>query len=400
MSEVKQKVCQKCLKPMALQAQFYQTKDLENYPDGYLDLCKKCFTMHINIHEPSSFIHLMKTLNLPYIESEWNKMVEKYGQNPKTTSTAIFGRYVAKMKLKQYSNYSFKDSEQFVKDQRMKEIMAKAEQLREINKYREDNPNLKLTDLQGIDLSVFAPEDIEKLIAETQQIEDTHNLATSVTESISLYTDLTKEDKQYLIEKWGRTYTIPECIKLEKLFLSMMESYDIRTASHIDYLLKICRISLKIDQALEVNDIDGFNKMTRMYDLLMKSAKFTAQQNSKDKGEDEFTDALGVVVAMCEEQGFIPKYHEERQDIVDITLKDMNEYMRKLIMGDLNLGNMIEGYLNKMSMEQQKEEDEMDDDDDDDIVIINDQLIELEDEDFEDFNKFLEDTSLDVEEEL
>ena len=122
------------------------------------------------------------------------------------------------MKLKQYSNYSFKDSEQFVKDQRMKEIMAKAEQLREINKYREDNPNLKLTDLQGIDLSVFAPEDIEKLIAETQQIEDTHNLATSVTESISLYTDLTKEDKQYLIEKWGRTYTIPECIKLEKLF--------------------------------------------------------------------------------------------------------------------------------------------------------------------------------------
>jgi len=396
MSEVKQKVCQKCLKPMALQAQFYQTKDLENYPDGYLDLCKKCFTMHINIHEPSSFIHLMETLDLPYIESEWNKMVEKYGQNPKTTATAIFGRYVAKMKLKQYSNYSFKDSAQFVKDQKMKEIMAKAEQLREINKYREENPNITITDLQGIDLSVFSPEDIEKLIAETQEIEDKHNIATNLTESISLYTDLTTEDKQYLIEKWGRTYTIPECIKLEKLFLSMMESYDIRTASHIDYLLKICRISLKIDQALEVNDIDGFNKMTRMYDLLMKSAKFTAQQNSKDKGEDEFTDSLGVVVAMCEEEGFIPKYHAERQDIVDITLNDMNEYMRKLIMGDLNLGNMIEGYLNKMTMEQNREEDELDEDDDD-IVLVDDTIIELDDEDFEDFNEFLEDTSIEEE---
>ena len=43
--------------------------------------------------------------------SKWNVLVEKYGNNPKTTPTAIFGRYIAKMKLKQFSKYTYADTE-------------------------------------------------------------------------------------------------------------------------------------------------------------------------------------------------------------------------------------------------------------------------------------------------
>ena len=114
---------------------------------------------------------------------------------------------------------------------------------------------------------------------------------------------------------------------------------------------------------------------------------------------EDYTDAVGVLVSLCEEQGFIPKYHDdERQDIVDYTLKDMNEYMRKLVMNEMNLGNMIEVYLQKMIQEENKEEDEMTDDDD--VVILSEKEQELiQDSDYEEFNNMI-DEEIELDEEM
>lgn len=382
-TKAKERKCSKCGKLMREDQNFYVSKRLDLYPpDGVVDECKKCFTMHINIHEPSSFLGLLEKIDIPYIEAEWNTFVERYGDNPKTTPTAIFGRYLAKMKLKQFNKYSFKDTERFVEENKMRELRAKAEKLAQINKYRDAQASgATLENLQEIDLSNLTEEEKEELFKKPEELFEPEEINTD-------FDELTKEDKQYLLQKWGRTYTIPECIKLEKLYNEMIESYDIRTASHFDYLLKICRVSLKIDQALEVNDIDGFQKMTKIYDLLMKSAKFTAAQNKEQS--DDYTDAVGVLVSLCEDQGFIPKYHDdERQDIVDYTLKDMNDYMRKLVMNEMNLGNMIEVYLQKMLQEENKEEDEMTDEDD--VVILSEKEQELiQDSDYEEFNNMVE----------
>ena len=95
-------------------------------------------------------------------------------------------------------------------------------------------------------------------------------------------------------------------------------------------------------------------KMTRVYDLLMKSAKFTAAQ-SKDAASD-YTDSIGMIVSRIEEeQGFIPRYHSERQDVERHFGR--HEQIHKKFMSELNLGNMIEIYLQKMQMEENKEED-------------------------------------------
>jgi hypothetical protein len=39
----------------------------------------------------------------------------------------------------------------------------------------------------------------------------------------------------------------------------------------------ICKASLKTNQLLDAGDIDGAQKMSKMYDTLMKSGRFTAQ---------------------------------------------------------------------------------------------------------------------------
>jgi hypothetical protein len=38
----------------------------------------------------------------------------------------------------------------------------------------------------------------------------------------------------------------------------------------------VCKTSLKTNQLLDIGDIDGAQKASKMYDMLMKSGKFTA----------------------------------------------------------------------------------------------------------------------------
>lgn len=54
----------------------------------------------------------------------------------------------------------------------------------------------------------------------------------------------------------------------------MCESYDIQTAGHIDTLKLICKTSLKANQLIDLGDVEGAQKMIKVYDTLMKSGKF------------------------------------------------------------------------------------------------------------------------------
>ena len=57
---------------------------------------------------------------------------------------------------------------------------------------------------------------------------------------------------------------------------------------------------------------------------------------------------------MCEKEGFIPRYATDiPQDKVDITLKDMNAYLNKLVTQDLGFGQQIEDALKKIQIQKE-----------------------------------------------
>jgi hypothetical protein len=170
----------------------------------------------------------------------------------------------------------------------------------------------------------------------------------------------------------------------------MMSSYDVQGAGHIDTLKLICKTSLKANQLIDMGDIEGFQKMSKVYDSLMKSGKFTAAQNKAENGE--FVDSVGELIELCEKQGYIERFYIEKpNDKVDLTIADMQRYTRTLIEEETNLSNMVEIALKQI----QKEDEEAQNNDeldivDDDIIDLEDIEKSLKDEDFVEFEEFLE----------
>ena len=377
--------CDKCQRTMR-GTEFYGSNNLEKYPEGKLHQCKKCLTMHVDNWDSSTYMWILEECDVPYIPEEWNKLLQKYASEGKTiTGTTIIGRYLAKMKLKQFRDYRFKDTDflQQMADHKVEETMKRqGYEAAEIAKVIEQShisaperptpPPLTIPNSNSTDNISLGTEDY---FAEQNSEYD-----------IDIAADLTDDDKRYLLLKWGKSYTPEEWVKLEQLYNEMMQSYDIQSAGHIDNLKLLCKTSLKSNQLLDIGDVDGAQKMLRMYDSLMKSGKFTAAQNKAETGE--YVDSISELVAICEKEGFIPRYYiDQPGDRVDETIADLKGYTRSLVVDEMNLGNLIESAVKTMAREEAKEEDE---DIEDEIMSLED-VDQLKDEDFEEFNEFEED---------
>ncbi len=321
--------CEKCHKSKP-EKDFYGSNNLEKYPNGKLTVCKSCISLHVDNWNPDTYTPILKDCDVPYVPSDGTQLMQKYAKDPsKLTGATILGRYLAKMHLKQFREYRWADSEflQALNNSKIETAMKMAgKSAAEIAQSLADAQIQQLPE-RPVEI---APDVVPG--AGTNFVTD---------ESDDLGAQLTEDDKTYLRLKWGKTYRPEEWIQLEKLYNDMMESYDIQTAGHIDTLKKICKTSLKSDQLLDIGDVDGAQKMIKMYDMLMKSGRFTEAQNKTEKGEA--VDSVSELVNMCEKQGFIPRYYVEGpQDKVDRVLEDLQKYTRTLVVEEMGLGPMIE----------------------------------------------------------
>ena len=75
-------------------------------------LCAKCMTMHVDNWNPDTYMWILQEADVPYIPDEWNKLMASYAKDrSKVTGMTIVGRYLSKMKLKQFKQYRWKDTE-------------------------------------------------------------------------------------------------------------------------------------------------------------------------------------------------------------------------------------------------------------------------------------------------
>lgn len=361
-------LCEKCGKRMKDDA-FYTYKDGKK-----LEICKKCLTMHVDNFDPETYTWILKKLDVPYLPEEWQIILDKaYAADPlKINGLTVLGKYLSKMKLKQFKEYGWDDTEKILEER--KEIQEKLkkdqEELAKETTERFLKGEISESEYKTLTATVeqkkmLSTEEMQAGIAAAaeKKADDAKYLNTAFDERLYMDEDelphpeneLTKDDKIALAIKWGRTYRPDEWIMLEKHYSEMQSSFSIDDADTQTTLLMLCKVNLKMNQALDSGDIESALKASRMYDSLRKSAKFQAVQN-KD-GKENAVDCVGNLVLLCEKEGFIPRYPTDiPKDKVDLTIKDLKAFNKRLVTEDLGFGQQIEDTLKKLQLQKEARE--------------------------------------------
>ena len=379
-------VCERCKKKMQ-DTQFYTYKN-----GSKTELCKKCLTAHIDNFDESTYVWLLQKMDVPYIPAEWGVLRQKaFDKNPdKMDGMSVFGKYLSKMKLNQWNKYTWADTERLQAEAAEAENQKSEEEAELAEMYKQQLEAGEISEAQYKTL-VSTQEQYKEYLATLPPAAMTIGANNMYDESqfiaeedmVDYGAELTMEDKKFLAMKWGRLYKPSEWVELERSYNEMMASFDIQDADTINTLILLCKTNLKMNQSLDSGDIEGYQKLSKVSESLRKTAKFTAAQNKEDKGD--CVDSVGQLVAMCERDGFIPRFATDiPQDKVDATLLDMNNYLKKLVTQDLGFGQQIEDSIKKIQMQK-----EMNSEEAAAIKIpdVDDDLDTIEDEDMEEYFK-------------
>lgn len=106
--------CPKCGRTLE-ENKFFSYKDdrKKKYP-----ICKDCIKMHIDDHNPDTFIKYIKEFNYPWSPTLWNKMLEKEDirrKEQKRSYSSIIGKYLSYARLKGFQGFTWESSDQFEK---------------------------------------------------------------------------------------------------------------------------------------------------------------------------------------------------------------------------------------------------------------------------------------------
>lgn len=364
------KLCQKCGKMLDEDTQFYTYKNGEK-----TEMCKKCLTMHIDNWDPSTYLWLLEKMDVPYVPVEWDVLRDRaFAKNPNLNGMSVFGKYLSKMKLKQWKNYGWADSDRLqalneekrsAQDAERAAFDAEIKEKFEAGEISEAEYKTMVSAQTQHEEYVNAPIMQPNTTMDRYYDENTSIVNSQLDNSVA---QLTNDDKIYLAMKWGALYKPQEWIELERSYEEMTNSFDIQDADTINTLILICKTNLKMNQALDCGDIEGFQKLSKVSESLRKSAKFTAAQNKEEK--NDYVDCVGELVAMCEREGYIPRFETDiPQDKVDLTLKDMENYLYKLVTQDLGFGQQIEDALKKIQIQKEMAETETTDPESDEEAI-------------------------------
>ena len=401
--------CERCGKKLG-QINFYTYKD-----GSKCEICKPCLTAHIDNFDPSTFEWILEKMDVPYIPTEWNVLRDKaFAKDPyKMNGMSVIGKYLAKMKLKQWSKYGYADTQAIQEEMEAEKAKKEQSEAKEKAQYEAElkvklsegkisaaeYQTLVSTETQNKELprwgDVITGEHVGQpfqVIGEPGSYEEAlrqaknpfqEQMFISESEMVDPGADLSNDDKMYLALKWGRLYRPSQWVALEQLYNEFMNSFDIQGAARIDTLKMICKTSLKMNEAIDCGDIDSYQKLSRVYDSMMKSAKFTEAQN-KDNSAATIDSASAIVDFVEAHSGEIPRYEcNEPQDIIDQIILDLKAYNKSLIYEDKSLAQEIEKYLqdkrisNEMRQDKKQAKDRGLDD------------VELEDDDFTDYKNTL-----------
>lgn len=260
----------KCGRELVVNNNFYQSKS-PFFPEGYVNICKKCITNMVDYNDLNSVYGVMQILDIPFYYNRWQETCEKNPSNP-------LGNYIrmANSGINEFSGARYKDS-------------VFAEQL--------NNPSLVVNKEFKPDFSIR---------------------------------DMSMEQ---LCDKWGYNYSQEELFLFEQKYRKLIDSYGEKTALHTENLLTYIRFRVKEEMATAQGDATSASKWGSLAENASKNAKITVQQLSKSDISGGVDLMPQLFEAVEDKIGIIPTLpylKEQPYDDADLIIWAILNYMQRL----------------------------------------------------------------------
>ena len=155
-----------------------------------------------------------------------------------------------------------------------------------------------------------------------------------------------------LRKKWGANYDDDELYYLEDLYKGLLITQNVNGALQIDQAQKICKLSLEIDSRIRAGDKE-VDKFLSSYDKLVKTAEFTPKNTKNAVDFDSFAE----VGRWLEKRGRQNKFYDgATRDVIDETLKNIENYNQRLYINEGGIGDEITQRLKALESANRMEE--------------------------------------------
>ena len=284
-------ICPKCGKKLRI-GEFYSHA---KKPMGVLPICKTCMydiVLDAAGVNRQGMITLMKFLDMPFIQNEYDECINKYPNSPKR---AVAAYITTKMMKNEYIDLHFKDSlfDTFV-DLDLKEDVTvdlkSATQGRTV-----DTPEQEMT---------------------TQQKK--------------------AQRARELKAKWGNFDSIDYLERCEKLYIEIVQGgYVIASSMHDLSVRNYCKLQVDWDIAQETKDYNAMRELKQPLKDARTDAKLNPSQFKAGDFQNGGANSFGEITRMvAKRDGFIPlpmRYFQQPTDQLDWMMLELVNYDRSVL---------------------------------------------------------------------
>ena len=142
-------------------------------------------------------------------------------------------------------------------------------------------------------------------------------------------TELHSDLLMYLRKKWGHIddFSLEEYMRMEEYERHTLSHYPFKDEARRDMVRKLAKLSAISDHCIANGDNKEATTVLQSYNTLMKELGISTQTASNENT----IESLSELVAYLEKTGFLLNYKiTENRDIVDKTIENMQQYVRRL----------------------------------------------------------------------
>lgn len=162
--------------------------------------------------------------------------------------------------------------------------------------------------------------------------------------------DLGAAELKRLHKRWSEEYTTEDCLWLDNMLAQITATQNVSTPILLDYAKDYCEISLRIKKRIRSGE--DVKKEMDSRDNIIKVAGFEAK-NAINIGN---FDSVGELITYYSKKGWQPNWAQEKKDVVDFTMSNIQQYLRRLVVNEGTLAEQVEQRKATLELAQQLED--------------------------------------------